>query len=76
MLQLFDCFRQWKIGSELSLLINVIYGILAAPIVLGCGNWLRAFIIDYGILAAPIHKLVSEAIATRLDLLLLRYEVS
>ena len=75
MLQLFGCFRQWKIGSVLSLLINC-YGILAAPIVLGCGNWLRAFIIDYGILAAPIHKLVSEAIATRLDLLLLRYEVS
>ncbi len=30
---------------------------------LGCGNWLRAFIMDYGILAAPIHKLVSAAIA-------------
>lgn len=29
---------------------------------LGCGNWLRAFIIDYGVLAAPIHKLVSAAL--------------
>ena len=30
---------------------------------LGCGNWLRAFILDYGILAAPMHKLVSAAVA-------------
>lgn len=30
---------------------------------LGCGNWLRAFIMDYGVLAAPMHKLVASATA-------------
>ena len=30
---------------------------------LGCGNWLRNFILDYGVLSAPLHKLVAAATA-------------
>ena len=30
---------------------------------LGCGNWLRNFILDYGVLSAPLHKLVATATA-------------
>ena len=30
---------------------------------LGCGNWLRNFIMDYGVLAAPLHQKVAQATA-------------
>ena len=31
---------------------------------LGCGNWLRNFILDYGVLAAPLHTKVATANAS------------